>query len=101
MPLDEAIGYALGPSSPTPSSAPAAREPGPAHVTGSLTRREREVAGLIAQGLSNRQIGERLVITDRTVASHIEHILDRLAFTSRTQIGVWAAGHGLVAPDLA
>jgi non-specific serine/threonine protein kinase len=58
-----------------------------------LTPREREVAGLIAQGFSNRQIAERLVITERTVGAHVEHILDKLTFTSRTQIGVWAAAH--------
>jgi len=97
MPLEDAIGYALNPSAPTPSGAQVAREPGSARAAGALTRREREVAGLIAHGLSNRQIGARLVITDRTVAAHIEHILDKLAFTSRTQIGVWAAHHGLQA----
>ena len=51
----------------------------------------------MAQGFSNPRIAERLVITERTVAAHVEHILDRLALTSRTQIGVWAAAHGLVA----
>jgi non-specific serine/threonine protein kinase len=61
-----------------------------------LTPREREVAALIAQGFSNRQIAVRLVITVRTVAAHIEHILDKLSFTSRTQIGVWAVEHDLV-----
>jgi len=51
---------------------------------------------LVAQGLSNRQIASRLVITERTVAAHIEHILGKLGFTSRTQIGVWMAERGLV-----
>jgi non-specific serine/threonine protein kinase len=97
MPMEAAIGYALGPSAATKSGAPPAREPGPVRATDALTRREREVAELIAQGLSNRQIAERLVITDRTVAAHVEHILDKLAFSSRTQIGIWAAEHHLVA----
>ena len=66
-----------------------------------LTQREREVAKLIARGLSNRQIGESLVITERTVAAHIEHILNKLGFVSRTQIGVWAAEHGMVASSTA
>jgi DNA-binding NarL/FixJ family response regulator len=60
-----------------------------------LTAREREVAALIARGLTNRQISDQLVITERTVATHIEHILEKLDFASRTQIGVWAAENGL------
>jgi non-specific serine/threonine protein kinase len=51
---------------------------------------------LVAQGWTNRRIAERLLITERTAAAHIEHILHRLDFTSRTQIGVWAAEHGLL-----
>ena len=43
-----------------------------------------------------RQIGDALVITERTVAAHVEHILTTLEFTSRTQIGVWASEHGLL-----
>ncbi len=58
---------------------------------GPLTRRQHEVAALIARGLSNRQIAAELVITERTAAAHIEHILDKLGFSSRTQIAVWAA----------
>jgi non-specific serine/threonine protein kinase len=61
-----------------------------------LTLREREVAALVAHGRSNRQIAEALVITERTVAAHVEHILNKLGFSSRTEIGVWAAEHGLV-----
>jgi non-specific serine/threonine protein kinase len=64
-------------------------------VTG-LSPREREVAALLAHGLSNRQIAERLVITERTVAAHIEHILDKLGFASRHQIGAWVTEHGLL-----
>jgi predicted ATPase/DNA-binding CsgD family transcriptional regulator len=62
-----------------------------------LSPREREVAALLADGLTNRQIAERLVVTQRTVASHIEHILEKLGFASRHQAGVWAAEHGLQA----
>jgi adenylate cyclase len=64
--------------------------------TGPLSAREREVAVLIARGRSNRQIAEELVIAERTVAAHIEHIMTKLDFASRTQIGVWAAERGLL-----
>jgi adenylate cyclase len=63
-----------------------------------LTAREREVAALVAHGLTNRQIAEDLAISERTVAAHIEHILTKLDFASRTQVGVWAAEHGLLEP---
>jgi DNA-binding CsgD family transcriptional regulator len=55
-----------------------------------LTPREREVALLLARGLTNRQIADSLVITERTVAAHVEHILGKLGFTSRTQVALWA-----------
>jgi len=51
-----------------------------------LTRREAEIAGLIALGMSNKEIGEKLVIGRRTVESHVEHILQKLALASRTQV---------------
>ncbi|MEU7295142.1 LuxR C-terminal-related transcriptional regulator [Streptomyces exfoliatus] len=53
---------------------------------GPLTRREREVAGLIVEGLTNRQIAERLFISKRTADTHVEHILTKLGVTSRMQI---------------
>ena len=64
--------------------------------TGPLSVREREVAALIARGRTNRQIAEELVIAERTVAAHVEHIMTKLDFASRTQIGVWAAERGLL-----
>ena len=51
-----------------------------------LTRREREIAELVTQGLGNREIAEQLVLAKRTVDSHIEHIFSKLGFTSRTQL---------------
>jgi non-specific serine/threonine protein kinase len=56
-----------------------------------LTKREREVAALVADGLSNRDIAARLVISRRTVEAHVEHILTKLGFSSRTQIATWMA----------
>nr|WP_241265612.1 helix-turn-helix transcriptional regulator [Streptomyces boncukensis] len=63
-------------------------EPGAGDRTGtaSLTRREREVAELVAEGLSNREISERLVVSKRTADAHVEHILSKLGFSSRAQI---------------
>lgn len=60
-----------------------------------LTVREGEVAALIAGGLSNRQIAERLVITERTAANHVQNILAKLSFRSRAQIAAWAVENGL------
>jgi predicted ATPase/DNA-binding CsgD family transcriptional regulator len=59
-----------------------------------LTRREREVAALIAQGLSNKDIATRLVVAQRTAEGHVENILSKLGFTSRTQVASWLAGQG-------
>jgi non-specific serine/threonine protein kinase len=58
-----------------------------------LTAREREVATLIARGLSNRQIAEELVIAERTVTNHVEHIFDKLGFRSRAQVATWITEH--------
>jgi predicted ATPase/DNA-binding CsgD family transcriptional regulator len=57
-----------------------------------LTRREQEVALLIAEGLSNKDIAAKLLIGQRTVESHAEHILAKLGVTSRTQVAVWVVG---------
>jgi non-specific serine/threonine protein kinase len=71
-----------------PDSVPAAGSP--------LTPRQQEVALLIAQGLTNRQIAVRLVITPRAAAAHVEHILDKLGVSSRTQVGVWVSERGML-----
>ncbi len=57
---------------------------------GGLTAREREVAALIAQGLSNRAIADRMVVGERTVETHVSNILSKLDLSSRTQIAAWA-----------
>jgi non-specific serine/threonine protein kinase len=101
MHLDQAIAYALAPRGPVAGAVSPPAEPRPTQASDQLTPRQREVAALIAQGRSNRLIGEALVITERTVAAHIEHILNKLGFTSRTQIGVWAAEHGLTLSSIA
>jgi DNA-binding NarL/FixJ family response regulator/tetratricopeptide (TPR) repeat protein len=68
-------------------------------VTGpaALTPREREVAALLAEGLSNSQLAERLYISPRTAAVHVSNILAKLGMSSRTEVAAWAAGGGLAA----
>jgi non-specific serine/threonine protein kinase len=61
-----------------------------------LTSREREVARLIAQGKTNGEIADELVVSKRTVESHIASILSRLGFTNRAQIVRWAFESGLL-----
>jgi DNA-binding CsgD family transcriptional regulator/Tfp pilus assembly protein PilF len=62
---------------------------------GGLTERERGVAALIAQGKSNREIADQLVVSERTVESHVSSILLKLSFTSRAQIAAWVVKEGL------
>ena len=69
---------------PPPGRAPA----GAARAEG-LTSREREIAGLVTEGLSNREIAERLVISKRSVDAHIEHIYGKLGVSSRVQPASW------------
>ncbi|MBF6208972.1 MULTISPECIES: ATP-binding protein [Nocardia] len=79
----QAIAYALDRSAGAPQ---------PATVqAGVLTARERQVAELLAQGLSNRRIAERLVVSPRTVDRHVENILCKLGFSSRAQVAAWTA----------
>jgi DNA-binding NarL/FixJ family response regulator len=59
-----------------------------------LTRRESEVATLVGEGLTNRQIARRLTISERTAESHVQHVLTKLGFSSRSQIAVWSLGAG-------
>jgi DNA-binding NarL/FixJ family response regulator len=61
-------------------------------VRGPLSAREEEIAGLVAEGLSNRQIAERLYLSPRTVENHVTHILVKLGFESRARIASWHAG---------
>ena len=62
------------------------------HVeTGPLSKREVEVARLIAEGLGNKEIGARLFISERTVTTHVGNILNKLGFDSRVQIASWIA----------
>ncbi|CAN5686953.1 hypothetical protein BH23CHL2_BH23CHL2_27530 [soil metagenome] len=71
-----------------------------AQLYGGLTGRERDVAALVAQGMSNRVIADRLFVSQPTIASHVSHILAKLGFSSRTQIATWAIETGLLSDHL-
>ncbi len=60
---------------------------------GGLSKRELEVARLVASGMTSRAIAERLFLSERTVESHLEHILTKLGFSSRAQVAGWVAEH--------
>ncbi len=70
----------------------------PAAMRTTLTRRELEVLRLIAQGHSNHEIALNLVVSERTVTSHIENILEKLHLANRTQAALYAIKEGLVEP---
>ncbi len=117
MGADEAVRYAMGtrpagsprlrrrarglagPGPAGTASPAAAAAPGPAAgppaggatVPSTLTPREREIAALIARGLSNRAIADELVISQATVARHVANMLTKLGFSSRAQIAAWVA----------
>jgi DNA-binding CsgD family transcriptional regulator/GTPase SAR1 family protein len=74
-----------------PVEAPAAAV-SPTRTRTQLTAREREVAALVASGLSNKEIAAKLVISERTAEGHVERILGKLEFRSRSQIASWQAG---------
>jgi DNA-binding NarL/FixJ family response regulator len=88
----EAIAFVLGESA---RPRPDADRPGAG--PGQLTRRERDVATLVAQGMSNSQIAAVLVISVRTVETHVQHIMDKLGCSTRAQIAAWSAARSPVA----
>lgn len=63
-----------------------------------LTRREREVAELVSQGLTNREIAARLHLSERTAQNHVQHILDKLDLPNRSQIAVWITSQKMSMP---
>ena len=86
MSLSDAVALARG-----EPRAVAAAQPKP------LSRREREIAGLVAKGLGNREIAELLFLSKRTVDSHIEHIFGKLDIASRAQLSAWVAAQAKTA----
>ena len=86
--LEEACAYAL---TQTARRGSPERPRRPAAAATPLSRREQQVAELIAEGLSNQEIAAKLVISRRTAEGHVEHILVKLGFTTRTQIATWVS----------
>ncbi|HSV41612.1 MAG TPA: LuxR C-terminal-related transcriptional regulator [Nocardioidaceae bacterium] len=92
MESSTAIAFALD-EKPATSRSP---KPSPSAGPALLTKREQQVAELVATGLANEEIANRLVISRRTVEGHVEHILTKLGFTSRTQLAVWVTDRSKV-----
>lgn len=83
---EQSVVYALGETTAQPASEEIRDD-------SQLTSRQREVAQLLAEGLTNKEIAERLVIAQRTAEAHVENILTRLGFSSRAQIAAWSVEH--------
>jgi DNA-binding NarL/FixJ family response regulator len=80
-----------------PYSRPLSRKQAVKQAFGGLTAREREIAALIAQGKFNREIADVLVVSERTIETHVSNIMLKLNLTSRRQIASWAIERGLIA----
>ena len=65
-----------------------------------LTRRERDVALMVARGMSNRQIASELVLAERTVEGHVENLRNKLSVHSRASVAAWVAANGLATEAL-
>jgi non-specific serine/threonine protein kinase len=91
MTFEEVARFATESGDPAQRTVRDARRPPPGSQ---LTRREREVAELIGEGLTNPQIAERLFISTGTVRGHVEQILGKLGLTSRVQVATWIATEG-------
>jgi predicted ATPase/DNA-binding CsgD family transcriptional regulator len=89
MSLEQAVDYALNLPLKLGITQKTGKSPG------DLTRREREVAALIGQGMTNGEIAAELVLSKRTVETHVKHILSKLGLSSRGQIMRWAIDQGL------
>ena len=95
MTLDQAVEYALTDTAVTAPDAGGAGAGRAGAKPSPLTAREREVAALVARGLTNREIAAALVVTERTAETHVQNILNKLGFSSRSQVAAWTVEEGL------
>jgi predicted ATPase/DNA-binding CsgD family transcriptional regulator len=91
MSTARALEYALGEDKPQGETSA---------ETGLLSRRERDVVALVAQGMTNRMIADRLFIAERTAEGHVERIRNKLGVRSRIEVATWAVEHGFAAVSL-
>jgi predicted ATPase/DNA-binding SARP family transcriptional activator/DNA-binding CsgD family transcriptional regulator len=100
MTYERAIEYALSEEEPDPHVIPTPKRRQAVGARSEvLTRREEEVAALVARGLSNLQIASDLHLSERTVEHHVSKILRKLLLTSRTEIASWSTQQRLTAPN--
>jgi DNA-binding NarL/FixJ family response regulator len=97
MPLEAvvALAAAVGESGPAPAPAPESAPQVPTDLPGGLTARELEVLRLVADGLTDAEVGARLYISHRTVARHLYSVYQKLGVNSRTAAVAFAFKHGL------
>jgi predicted ATPase/DNA-binding NarL/FixJ family response regulator/DNA-binding XRE family transcriptional regulator len=98
LPLEEVVAQALLLPTTAAVTVAAAPETSAPSQSGLLTRREWQVAGLVAQGLDSARIAEELMIAEGTVRVHVEHILGKLSMHSRTQLAAWVVEPKLLDP---
>jgi non-specific serine/threonine protein kinase len=95
MTREQAAAYALEAPAIEQTAEPPTSNQAAKREFGGLTVRERQVASHIAQGESNKEIAKALVLSERTVETHVTNILNKLGFTTRAQIRRWAVGKAL------
>jgi DNA-binding NarL/FixJ family response regulator len=93
LPPEQAVAEVLAGRAATPPTraprVPASPAPRPAAEPVALTAREREIAALLARGLTNRQIADELVVSERTAEWHVANVLGKLGLESRSQVALW------------
>jgi len=99
MSFEEAIEYALSDEETATHIPTALEQPSPRTQQPELTRREEEVASLVAQGRTNRQVATKLSISEHTVATHVGKTMRKLGLSSRSQLAAWVTERGRPTSD--